>query len=765
MRMINAIFVAVTSLALILITNKSMGSDWQTIGKPIYANMCAECHGAMGDGNADGDADPLVGDLSVDEIADIIAGTMPEGDPEACVGDDAKAVASYIHHSFYSPDAQTKRNPPKIRLARLTGQQLRQSVADLYTHFGDDVWTTESRGIDGSYFTGQGAGDDRLRIKRIDDGVNFDFGRNGPGEEIDPQVYHIQWNGSLLVPETGRYEIIVRSTCSFKMQFGRLGGLLFDNHVQSEGKEEFRKSFQLTGGRVYPIKLDLQQRQRKTEQPPVRISLSWVMPSGMEEIIPKQQLLPESFPSSFSVQSNLPPDDRSYGFERGIAIDRAWDQSITDVAIEFAEITVEDLFPAYQKRHRQQNDLQTNLRDFLAEFLGIAFRRSIDDEIRSNYIDQALEIHGDDAAAVVQYVVLKALKSPRFLYPLIDDDQPHSRRAANRLALVLFDSLPSDQSLIDRIEEQDQLTKEQLAEAAWKMVDDYRAQAKIRSFLYHWLDLEDLGEITKDNELFPGFDPQLTSDLKKSLDAFLDEVVQSESSDFRQLLQADWGFTNDRIAQFYGDRWKPAEADDSDQDFRKSVSDPDLHVGILTHPLLMSHFAYHKTSSPIHRGVFLSRYVLGRVIRPPDAAFTPLDPTLHPDLSTRQRVQLQTGDRNCQVCHQKINSLGFALEQFDAVGRFRTAENGQPVDSNGSYQPREGQAVQFEGARQLGDYLAASTDCHRAFVEAAFEHFVKQPIAAFGVSASDDLTESFRESGYNIQQLIVQIATMVADND
>ncbi len=140
-------------------------------------------------------------------------------------------------------------------------------------------------------------------------------------------------------------------------------------------------------------------------------------------------------------------------------------------------------------------------------------------------------------------------------------------------------------------------------------------------------------------------------------------------------------------------------------------------------------------------------------------------PTLHPDLTTRQRVELQTGDRNCQVCHQKINSLGFALEQFDAVGRFRTAENGQPVDSSGSYQPREGQAVQFQGARQLGDYLAASTDCHRAFVEAAFEHFVKQPIAAFGVSASDDLTESFRESGYNIQQLIVQIATMVADND
>jgi len=123
---------------------------------------------------------------------------------------------------------------------------------------------------------------------------------------------------------------------------------------------------------------------------------------------------------------------------------------------------------------------------------------------------------------------------------------------------------------------------------------------------------------------------------------------------------------------------------------------------------------------------------------------------------------LQTGEKNCQVCHKKINALGFALEHFDAVGRYRETEGERTIDASGSYQPRTGIIVRFDGARQLGDYLAASEDCHRSFVEAMFEHFVKQPLAAYGLETGDSLTQSFRKSGYHMEQLIVQIATIAA---
>ena len=73
----------------------------------------------------------------------------------------------------------------------------------------------------------------------------------------------------------------------------------------------------------------------------------------------------------------------------------------------------------------------------------------------------------------------------------------------------------------------------------------------------------------------------------------------------------------------------------------RSVRDREIHAGVLTHPLIMSNLAYHRTTSPIHRGVFLTRRTLGRVLRPPDASFTPLSAELHPELTTRERIQLQ----------------------------------------------------------------------------------------------------------------------------
>src|SRR5690606_19368616 len=141
--------------------------------------------------------------------------------------------------------------------------------------------------------------------------------------------------------------------------------------------------------------------------------------------------------------------------------------------------------------------------------------------------------------------------------------------------------------------------------------------------------------------------------------------------------------------------------------------------------------AYSDTTSPIHRGVFLVRYMLGRTLRPPNEAFTPLSPALHPDLTTRERVELQTSPESCQICHTRINQLGFTLESFDAVGRFRQQEGeDKPVDPSGSYTDRNFQTTTFTGPADLAQYLAGSDDAHRAFVNRVFQHFVKQPIAA-----------------------------------
>ena len=95
------------------------------LGAKVYADQCASCHGKKGQGVADAYEKPLVGDSSVGELTSYITKSMPEGEEDACVGDDASAVARFIHYSFYSEAARVRNRPPRIGLARLTGSQLR----------------------------------------------------------------------------------------------------------------------------------------------------------------------------------------------------------------------------------------------------------------------------------------------------------------------------------------------------------------------------------------------------------------------------------------------------------------------------------------------------------------------------------------------------------------------------------------------------------------------------------------------------------------
>ena len=183
---------------------------------------------------------------------------------------------------------------------------------------------------------------------------------------------------------------------------------------------------------------------------------------------------------------------------------------------------------------------------------------------------------------------------------------------------------------------------------------------------------------------------------------------------------------------------------------------------MLTHPYLMAGLAYSATSSPIHRGVFVARNVLGRSLRPPPEAVTPAPPELQPDLSTRERITLQTQAGACQTCHRMINPLGFAFENFDAVGRFRAAERSRPIDSAGEYQTRSGVSVRFGNVRELALFLANNEETHEAFVEQMFHNFVKQPIRALEPERRAELSRGFAAQGFNIRKLMVEIALTAA---
>lgn len=730
-------------------------------GQMIYMEQCADCHGSVGEGVESAYETPLAGDDSIGQLAATIGRTMPEGEPELCVAEDAEAVAAYVHYAFYSEAARIRNRPPRAILARLTAEQLRQSLADLYRTFDERLPELSGKqGLSAEYYDGDR--DRKKKIERIDPQLAFDFGRESPGEGIKAEAFYIEWEGGLHVRESGRYEIVVDSSCSFIMDFGARDRELINNHVQSGEKTEFRRTLNLTGGRVYPLRIEFRQRKRKTELPPARISLRWVPPGGVEQVIPPENLVPDRCPSVFALQTDLPPDDRSYGFERGLSVNRAWDESTTAAALEFADIAFDELWPSYQRRHRKDNnENRGQLKGFLSGLLKSAMRGNWSDDDRRLLVDAQVDAEPDNREAVKR-VILIGLKSPRFLYPSLPSDLPASQKAGNSLALVLLDSLAVESWIVGRAEK-GQLGKESdIRSVAKRLVADLRTRAKVRQFMHEWLNLGHIGQITKDPEAYPGFDLAVEHDLKRSLDFSIDEVVWG-SGDFRELLTSRHGYTTRRLAKVLDSAWAlPDEQMDAPIDLLFKTNDDDDRCGILTHPYLLSGLAYFDGTSPIHRGVFLIRHVMGRTLRPPSEAFTPLSPDLHPMLTTRERVALQTSPDSCQVCHSKINALGFTLEQFDAIGRIRDQDNTQIIDSSGQYTSRDGGKFDFKDHLDLASHIVKSKDAHTAFVRKAFQHFVKQPPAAYGPTTLADLVKNFQKSGFNIPQLIEEIAVIAA---
>jgi cytochrome c553 len=737
-------------------------------GVALYEEHCSRCHGATGGGTKDL-PDPLAGDLSVNQLAAYIDETMPEDDPSKVTGKAARQVAEYIHEAFYSPVARDRNRPARVELSRLTVRQYQNTVADLIASFrGRGPGIDDRRGLKGEYFHGRNF--DRgngLVFERIDPQIDFRFGVEGPDpERFQPNRFAIRWTGSIVPTETGVYEFVVRTEHSAKLVLNTAWyePPLIDAYVKSGNETEYRATIHLLGGRAYPLRLEFSKANQgvdNTNYEPLTnasIKLLWKPPHGLLEPVPERHLLPHDVPPVFVLDTPFPPDDKSIGYERGTTISPEWYAATTAAAIETADYCLKHAEHMAGVR-RDAPDRDEKLRRFATAFAERGFRRPLSPDLKALVIDRPFT-DAPDLDAALKRSLLLALGSPRFLYREADAAAGTSDAfdTAARLSFGLWDSIP-DEPLWDAAARNRLTTREQVTKQAERMVQDRRTRAKIRDFFFGWLRV-DLGpEITKDAKEFSAFSPEIAADLRKSLELFLDDAVW-QSGDFRRLFTDDEVYMNGRLAPLYGATLA------SDEPFRRVRLDDGRRGGLLSHPYMMSVLSYAGATSPIHRGVFLARSVLGNTLKPPQEAIAPLAPDQHPDLTTRERVALQTKAVACQTCHTMINPLGFALEEFDAIGRYRAIEVrggvAKKIDPAGSYLPREGPAARFRGARELALYVATSHDAQEAFVQSLFHALVKQPARAWGPDTLKLLRRSFVAGGFNVPRLIVDIMTVAA---
>lgn len=248
---------------------------------------------------------------------------------------------------------------------------------------------------------------------------------------------------------------------------------------------------------------------------------------------------------------------------------------------------------------------------------------------------------------------------------------------ASRLSFFLWSSIPDDELLA--VAERGELRRpEVLAKQTRRLLADPRSLSLVTNFAGQWLYLRNLESITPDGRLFPDFDDNLRQAMRRETELLFEEVLRDDRS-VLDLLKPDHSWLNERLAKHYDIPHV------SGTRFRRVPLEPNSERGgLLRQGSILTVTSYATRTSPVIRGKWILENLLGTPPPPPPTNVPALeDNTVSSTLLVRERLQQHRANAACASCHNVMDPVGFALENFDAVGRWRTLEEGQPVDASG----------------------------------------------------------------------------------
>ena len=252
---------------------------------------------------------------------------------------------------------------------------------------------------------------------------------------------------------------------------------------------------------------------------------------------------------------------------------------------------------------------------------------------------------------------------------------------ASRLSFFLWSSIPDDE-LLDVAARGDLDKPAVLERQVKRMLADPRSQNLVTNFAAQWLHLRNLDSITPDMRLFPDFDDNLRQSFRQETELLVDSVIR-ENRSVLDLLRADYTFLNERLAKHYG------VPNIYGSRFRRVTFDqgsPQVRGGLLRQGSILMLTSYPTRTSPVIRGKWILENVLGVPPPPPPADVPALDDVkmAKRNASVRERLAEHRKNPTCAGCHRLTDPVGFALENYDAVGRWRTLDGGEPIDPSGT---------------------------------------------------------------------------------
>lgn len=411
----------------------------------------------------------------------------------------------------------------------------------------------------------------------------------------------------------------------------------------------------------------------------------------------------------------------------------------------------EKVFVAYPEGHSQEEECA---RKILAHLMRRAYRRPVTDSDIDRVIPFFQKADGFESG--IEEALSVILVSREFLFrtetdpPDLPSATPYrldSRTLASRLAFFLWSSLPDDELL-----DADLLETEQLEIQVRRMLADPRASSLVTNFADQWLYLRNLDSITPDARLFPDFDQNLRQAFREETQRLFEEVIRQDRS-VLTLIQSDHTWMNERLAahygvpHVYGSRFRPVATDAASE-----------RGGLLRQASLLTVTSYATRTSPVLRGHWILKNLIGSPPPPPPPDVPALDGIISESLPIRERLAQHRENATCASCHALMDPVGFALENYDAVGRWQDFIEGQPVDNLGGF----ADGSEFAGVTGLEEALLRRPDL---FVGTLTEKLLTFALGR-GMNPSDApavraIVRRAEAHGWRFSEIIAGIATSI----
>ncbi|MEX2262691.1 MAG: DUF1592 domain-containing protein [Bryobacteraceae bacterium] len=358
----------------------------------------------------------------------------------------------------------------------------------------------------------------------------------------------------------------------------------------------------------------------------------------------------------------------------------------------------------------------------------------------------------------IEMALRAVLVSPEFLFRVEQDPAGVAPKTAyrvsdlelaSRLSFFLWSSIPDDE-LLDAAVRQELRTPEALERQVRRMLADSRSRALVTNFAEQWLYLRNLASMTPDMRLYPDFDENLRRAFRRETELFFESIMREDRS-VLDLLRANYTFVNGRLAKHYGipnvygSRFR-----------RIDFGRDSVRGGLLRQGSVLTVTSYATRTSPVIRGKWVLDNLLGVPPPPPPAVVPALreNAGIGKTVSIRERLAEHRDNPACSGCHRLMDPIGFAMENYDAVGRWRAVEDGVRIDASGSLPD----GSKFEGVSGLQQALLSRPELFAStFTEKLLTYALGRGVEYYDSPAVRKVVREARTNDYRFSSMILGI--------